>query len=98
MPDQKLGDDGESVPCAIGQTMCDESPIQSMRECNEAKKLNAELKEQQRLKKNKKARQLYAKKKAVREKGTRFIKHQRTTEGYENDTTRRDDAVIQMQL
>lgn len=42
-----------TVGCAIGRTMCDQSPIQCMREVRKCEQLNAELKEQKRLVKNK---------------------------------------------
>ena len=58
------------VGCAIGQTMCSESPVESMRSVKLFSELEAQLKEEQRLAKNKRARKLYA------------MKHQRTTEGY----------------
>ena len=53
----------QSLPvsmCAIGQTMCDESPIQSMREVKKFKEMDAKLKEQKRLERNAKARKRYA--------------------------------------
>jgi len=45
--------------CAIGQTMCDQSPLQSMRECREFNKIEDGLKEQKRLTRNDQARKRY---------------------------------------
>ena len=50
--------------CAIGQTMCDQSPIESMREVKASEEVEAKLKENKRLAKNKKARELYSLKKS----------------------------------
>jgi len=49
-----------TVGCAIGQTMCDQSPVQCMREARVFEKAEAELKEKKRLAKNKRARELHA--------------------------------------
>ena len=51
------------VPCVIHGTMCGQSPIESMREGKKFSEIEAGLKEQKRLAKNKRARELYAQKK-----------------------------------
>ena len=58
MPDENL----PVVGCAIGGTMCSQSPRQSMRDAKAFSTMEVKLKEQQRLGRNARARKLYAKK------------------------------------
>ncbi len=54
-----------TVGCAIGRTMCDESPVQSMRTAKAFGEINAKLKEQQRLERNAAARKRYVERKQM---------------------------------
>lgn len=78
----KMPDDNDSTSmCAIGQTMCDQSPRSVMRDAKAFAAAEADLKEKARVKRNFLARERYtAKKKAGQNKDNRIVIH-RQNEG-----------------